>query len=164
MNPRSLAWRTDLIFPRFDGEILDRGRYLVIRTPSNPTFYWGNFLLFDGPPAPGDDEPWPPLFPHPQLGPARLGRHSAAACCSGDRRPRVGVAGRLATGNRESDSLPRAGARRGWLPRLQGGRDEALSHHGPGRPRGVVRRLPRGSPGRRSRHLPHRKPRAVPDG
>jgi GNAT superfamily N-acetyltransferase len=59
---RSLAWRTDLIFPRFDGEILDRGHYLVIRTPSNPTFYWGNFLLFDRPPAPGDEERWPRLF------------------------------------------------------------------------------------------------------
>lgn len=62
MNLRSLAWRTDLIFPAFDGEILDRGDYLVIRTPSNPTFYWGNFLLFGRPPAPGDDERWPRLF------------------------------------------------------------------------------------------------------
>jgi len=62
MNIRSLAYRTDLIFPAFDGEILDRGRYLVIRTPSNPTFYWGNFLLFDRPPTPGDEERWPRLF------------------------------------------------------------------------------------------------------
>lgn len=59
---RSLAWRTDLIFPAFDGEILDRGRYLVIRTPSNPTFYWGNFLLFKRPPGPGDEGRWPRLF------------------------------------------------------------------------------------------------------
>jgi ribosomal protein S18 acetylase RimI-like enzyme len=62
MQLRSLAWRSDLIFPAFDGEILDRGRYLVIRTPSNPTFYWGNFLLFDRPPSPGDEERWPRLF------------------------------------------------------------------------------------------------------
>jgi len=74
MNPRSLAWRTDLIFPRFDGEILDRGRYLVIRTPSNPTFYWGNFLLFDRPPAPGDDERWPRLFAEEIGAPPRV-RH-----------------------------------------------------------------------------------------
>jgi GNAT superfamily N-acetyltransferase len=59
---RSLACRTDLIFPGFDGEILDRRGYLVIRTPSNPTFYWGNFLLFDQPPAPGDEARWPRLF------------------------------------------------------------------------------------------------------
>lgn len=62
MNLRSLAYRTDLIFPAFDGEILDRGSYLVVRTPSNPTFYWGNFLLFDRPPAPGDVERWPRIF------------------------------------------------------------------------------------------------------
>ena len=74
MNPRSLAWRTDLIFPRFDGEILDRGRYLVIRTPSNPTFYWGNFLLFDRPPAPGDEERWPRLFAEEIGAPPRV-RH-----------------------------------------------------------------------------------------
>jgi hypothetical protein len=46
MNVKSLGYRTDLIFPTFDGEIIDRGDYLVIRTPKNPTFYWGNFLLF----------------------------------------------------------------------------------------------------------------------
>lgn len=62
MEVRSLAWRTDLIFPAFDGEILDRGTYLVVRTPSNPTFYWGNFLLFDRPPAHGDEQRWPRLF------------------------------------------------------------------------------------------------------
>lgn len=50
MNIRSLGYRTDLLFPRFDGEVIDRGDYTVIRTPSNPTFYWGNFLLFDQPP------------------------------------------------------------------------------------------------------------------
>jgi hypothetical protein len=32
MTPRSLAWRTDLIFTRFDGEIVDRGDCLVVRT------------------------------------------------------------------------------------------------------------------------------------
>jgi ribosomal protein S18 acetylase RimI-like enzyme len=76
VKPRSLAWRTDLIFPAFDGEILDRGRYLVIRTPSNPTFYWGNFLLFDRPPAPGDEERWPDLFAEEIGAPPRI-RHQA---------------------------------------------------------------------------------------
>jgi len=47
MQIRSLAYQTDLFFPRFDGEVVDRGDYTVIRTPSNPTFHWGNFLLFD---------------------------------------------------------------------------------------------------------------------
>jgi GNAT superfamily N-acetyltransferase len=62
MELRSLGYQTDLIFPAFEGEILDRGSYLVIRTPSNPTFYWGNFLLFASPPGEGDFERWRDIF------------------------------------------------------------------------------------------------------
>ena len=62
MEVKSLAYRSDLIFPAFDGEIIDRGNYLVIRTPSNPTFYWGNFLLFDQPPGEGDYSKWREIF------------------------------------------------------------------------------------------------------
>jgi ribosomal protein S18 acetylase RimI-like enzyme len=62
MKVKSLGYRTDLIFPAFDGEILDRGSYLAVRTPSNPTFYWGNFLLFEHPPAEGDFDRWRDLF------------------------------------------------------------------------------------------------------
>lgn len=59
---RSLAARTDLSFPAFEGEIIDRGEYWVVRTPSIPTFYWGNFLMFRDPPRPGDQARWPELF------------------------------------------------------------------------------------------------------
>lgn len=69
MNLKSLGYRTDLIFPHFDGLILDRGDYLVIRTPANPTFHWGNFLIFPGPPAEGDLERWKTLFTR-EIGPA----------------------------------------------------------------------------------------------
>ncbi len=62
MNIKSLGYRTDLIFPAFDGEIIDRGDYLVIRTPTNPTFYWGNFLLFSQPPQEGGFRLWQDLF------------------------------------------------------------------------------------------------------
>jgi GNAT superfamily N-acetyltransferase len=62
MNVQSLGYRTDLIFPRFDGQILDRGDYLVVLSPDNPTHYWGNFLLFARPPGPGDYETWTRLF------------------------------------------------------------------------------------------------------
>jgi GNAT superfamily N-acetyltransferase len=62
MDVRSLAWRTDLIFPRFEGIVTDRGDYLVVRTPSNPGFFWGNFLLFDRPPAEGSLPAWKRLF------------------------------------------------------------------------------------------------------
>jgi GNAT superfamily N-acetyltransferase len=62
MEVKSLGYRTDLIFPAFDGEIIDRGAYIVVRTPSNPSFFWGNFLLFGRPPADGDCARWCELF------------------------------------------------------------------------------------------------------
>ena len=62
MEVQSLGYRTDLIFPKFDGQILDRGKYLVILTPTNPTYYWGNFLLFANPPDKGDLENWKAIF------------------------------------------------------------------------------------------------------
>lgn len=58
----SLGWRTELIFHRFDGEVIARDDHLLVRTPHNPTFYWGNFLLFDRPPREGDAARWRALF------------------------------------------------------------------------------------------------------
>lgn len=62
MHVASLAYRTDLIFPRIDGMIADRGGYLAVHTPSNRGFYWGNFLLFSSPPRDGDVQRWGRLF------------------------------------------------------------------------------------------------------
>ena len=62
MKVKSLGIRTDLIFPTFEGHILDRGDYLAVRTPTNPTFYWGNFLAFPRAPGPGDADRWRDLF------------------------------------------------------------------------------------------------------
>ncbi len=62
MNVRSLAYRTDLIFPCFDGVVLEKGGYLVVKTPGNPSFMWGNFLLFPQGPKAGDLERWRDLF------------------------------------------------------------------------------------------------------
>ncbi len=76
MEVQSLGYRTDLIFPKFDGEIIDRGDYLVIRSPSNPTFYWGNFLLFDQPPGEGDYSKWRELFAE-EIGSPPLVEHQA---------------------------------------------------------------------------------------
>lgn len=59
---RSLAYRTDLIFPAYDGEVLERGDHLVVKTPKNPGYYWGNYLLFFDPPEPGDFTRWRGLF------------------------------------------------------------------------------------------------------
>jgi hypothetical protein len=62
MNISSLGLRTDLMLLRFDGEIYDRGDYYVVRTPSNPRFYFGNFLLFKQSPALGNFKNWTDLF------------------------------------------------------------------------------------------------------
>ena len=62
MEVKSLGYQTDLIFVSFDGVIIDRGDYLVIKSPTNPSYYWGNFLLFDYPPSEGDFQRWPGLF------------------------------------------------------------------------------------------------------
>ncbi|HEY0934932.1 MAG TPA: GNAT family N-acetyltransferase [Trebonia sp.] len=46
MEIRSLGWRTDLAVLALEGsEVTDRGDHLVIRTPGNPDYWWGNFLL-----------------------------------------------------------------------------------------------------------------------
>jgi GNAT superfamily N-acetyltransferase len=62
MQVKSLGYQTDLIFASFDGEIIHRDNYLVIRTPTNPSFYWGNYLLFDHAPREGDYPRWQELF------------------------------------------------------------------------------------------------------
>lgn len=62
MEIHSLGYRTDLMFHRYDGEVRDAGDCLVIRTPNNPTFRWGNMLLFPRPPVEGDFERWEERF------------------------------------------------------------------------------------------------------
>lgn len=50
----SLTLRTDLRLLEVAGsEIEDRGTHLVVRTPDNPTFWWGNFFVLRRLPYPG---------------------------------------------------------------------------------------------------------------
>jgi GNAT superfamily N-acetyltransferase len=61
----ALGFRSELIFHRADGEVIDcRAEHgcRVIRTASNPTYYWGNYLLFEQAPRLGDEARWPALF------------------------------------------------------------------------------------------------------
>jgi GNAT superfamily N-acetyltransferase len=63
MDVRSLGYRTDLMIRALEGsEVSDRGDYLVIRTPANPTFWWGNFLLLPAPPELGAPDGWLATF------------------------------------------------------------------------------------------------------
>lgn len=59
---RSLGLKTDLLFPSVCGEIQDRGPYIVVKTPSNPSFIWGNFLVYRRPPGAGDLSRWSAAF------------------------------------------------------------------------------------------------------
>ena len=52
MDVSSLAFRTDLAILGLAGAAIeDRGARLVVRTPANPAYYWGNFYLLDRPPV-----------------------------------------------------------------------------------------------------------------
>lgn len=60
---RSLGFRTDLALLQLGGSVVeDRGTHLVVRTPDNPTYFWGNFLLLATPPAAGLIEHWLGVF------------------------------------------------------------------------------------------------------
>ncbi len=51
MDVRSLAFRTDLALLRLAGSgVEDRGSHLVVWTPANPGYRWGNFYLLARPP------------------------------------------------------------------------------------------------------------------
>ncbi len=59
MRVTSLGYRTDLALRVLEGaEVTDRGDYLVVRSPDNPNFWWGNFLLLAGWPGPGTGTSW----------------------------------------------------------------------------------------------------------
>ena len=59
MKVRSLGYQTDLMIRLLEGsQAEDRGDYLVVRTPRNPTYWWGNFLLLAESPKSGDAEKW----------------------------------------------------------------------------------------------------------
>lgn len=63
MDVRSLGYRTDLMVRALEGaDIEDRCSYLVIRSPSNPTYWWGNFLLYGDPPRTGEAGEWLAAF------------------------------------------------------------------------------------------------------
>lgn len=58
MEIRSLGYRTDLMVRVMEGsQVIDRGDHLVIRSPANPDFWWGNFLLL-GDLEPGSGRQW----------------------------------------------------------------------------------------------------------
>ncbi|MGW2426184.1 GNAT family N-acetyltransferase [Streptomyces sp. NPDC001709] len=63
MKVISLGFRTDLMLRTLAGSVItDHGTHLVVRTPANPSFWWGNFVLFKAPPRNGDARWWSTIF------------------------------------------------------------------------------------------------------
>jgi ribosomal protein S18 acetylase RimI-like enzyme len=64
MDVVSLGYRTDLALLEIGGsQFDDRGDHLIIASPDNPDFYWGNFVLFDHLPADAEEaQRWLDLF------------------------------------------------------------------------------------------------------
>lgn len=52
------ALRCEFILHRFDAQVIERPDCLVVQTPSNPLFYWGNFLMLPHTPADADLPHW----------------------------------------------------------------------------------------------------------
>ncbi len=59
---RSLVYATDVDVLAADKAVIRRDGYWRIASPSDPTFWWGNFLLFDDAPVQGDRSRWEALF------------------------------------------------------------------------------------------------------
>jgi GNAT superfamily N-acetyltransferase len=59
---RSLVWATDIDVLERNHALVRRDRYWAVHSPENPTFWWGNFLLFDDAPVDGDGDRWEELF------------------------------------------------------------------------------------------------------
>lgn len=56
MHVSSLGFRTDLALLTSSGSVVeDRGTHLVVRSPDNPSYFWGNFILLAQPPVPGGE-------------------------------------------------------------------------------------------------------------
>jgi ribosomal protein S18 acetylase RimI-like enzyme len=58
MPVRSLTYATEIDVLPTGVIVEDRGPYVVVRSPSNPTHFWGNFLLYPQPPSAGDRVAW----------------------------------------------------------------------------------------------------------
>ena len=57
------GWDTDLAILRLTGSTVeDRGDHLVVRTPGNPGYHWGNCLLVTDPRAVDDADRWTDCF------------------------------------------------------------------------------------------------------
>jgi hypothetical protein len=88
-SPHSIGCATDVMHAAFDGDVVDRGDYWVLRTPTNPHYSWGNYLLFRGPPTeenamPDGERSWERIFDAELGAPGHGGRLLAWDRVDGD--------------------------------------------------------------------------------
>ena len=58
-----LSWHTDLAVLRLEGSTIDeRADHLVVRSPENPLYYWGNFVLVTDPARVDEAGHWLEVF------------------------------------------------------------------------------------------------------
>lgn len=62
MRIRGLALTTELGLASTRGTITDRGDYIVVRTPDDPGYYYGNLLVLPAPPQVGEVAFWTRRF------------------------------------------------------------------------------------------------------
>ncbi len=74
MIVRGLALKTELGLAATRGRITDRGDYVVIETPDDPGYYYGNLLLLPAPPQVGEVAFWTRRF-HDEFGKNPAIRH-----------------------------------------------------------------------------------------
>lgn len=59
---KSTALRSEFLVLGEEAEIEEQDEYFVVRSPQNPLFYWGNFLIFKHPPEVSDIPRWEKIF------------------------------------------------------------------------------------------------------
>lgn len=62
MHVRSLGLATDLELAATRGQVIDRDGYLVVITPDDPAYYFGNLLVLPAPPQVGEVAYWTRRF------------------------------------------------------------------------------------------------------
>jgi GNAT superfamily N-acetyltransferase len=63
MRRLPLGWATDIaVLEHIGSTVEDRGDHLIVRTPRNPTFHWGNCVLVTDPDAVDDAQRWVQVF------------------------------------------------------------------------------------------------------
>jgi ribosomal protein S18 acetylase RimI-like enzyme len=76
VSVRSIGWRTDLELRRREGAlVIEHEDHLEVRTPQNPSYRWGNFLLITRPYVAGEARRWLERFDaaFPDVGYAAIG-------------------------------------------------------------------------------------------